>query len=99
MVMLDAIQEKVPKGDSKRELEKANRIRNIFMARSNSKSEVKGKICSVFDVKEFTMLGCIHAGSRLIVSSNQELNGLDAIQRRGCLYLSHVVKYCILNKV
>ena len=71
--MLDAIQEKVPKGDSKRDLEKANRIRNIYMARSNSKSEVEKKICSVFNVKDFTVL---------------ELNVLDAIQRRGCLYLA-----------
>ena len=63
--MLDAIQEKVPKGDSKRDLEKTNRIRNIYMARSNSKSEVKKKICSVFNVKDFTVLECIRAGSRI----------------------------------
>lgn len=88
--MLDVVQERVPKGNSKAELEQANKIRNIFITRSNSKSEVKQKICSMFDVRDYTVLECVHAGSRLIVSCNQELNGLDAIQRRGCLYLAKV---------
>ena len=37
-------------------LNKANRIRNIFMAICDSKCEVKKKICSVFDVKDSTVL-------------------------------------------
>jgi len=57
------------------------------VARCDSKSEVKRKICSLFNVEEYTVLKCICAGSRLIVSFNQELNGADAIERRGCLYL------------
>ena len=84
--MLDAVQEKVPKGDSKKELEWANKILSIFMARSDSKNDVEQKICSIFNVKDYTVLQCIGAGSRPIVSSNQELTGLDPIQRRGSLY-------------
>ena len=53
--MLDAVQEKVPKGDSKKELEWANKIFNIFMARSDSKNDVKQKICSIFNVKDYTV--------------------------------------------
>ena len=56
------------------------------MARSDSKNDVKQKICSIFNVKDYTILQCIGAGSRSIVSSTQELTGLDAIQRRGSLY-------------
>ena len=97
--MLDAVQEKVPKGDSKKELEQTNRKLNIFMARSDSKNDVKQKICSVFNVKDYIVLECIRAGSRLIVSSNQELNGLDAIQRRGSLYLAKVCMCIYLSLI
>ena len=95
LVLLDVLQDDIPKNSTRIELQQANRIRKIFVTRYDSRTEVKRKICSLFNVKEYTVLDCICAGSKLIVGSNQELNGADAIDRRGCLYLcKSIAKVC-----
>ena len=87
VVLLDKMQTDVPKNKERIELERAKKICKIFVARCDSQAEIRTKICSVFNISDYTVLECIRAGSKLITSSNQQLNGVDTIDRRGCLYL------------
>ena len=49
------------------------------------------KIRAAYGVEKYFFLECIKGGNKLVLSSNQKMNGSDIIVRRGCLYLSKVV--------
>jgi len=64
------------------------KIRRIIVKRSDTASTVKSKIVAAFGQKlEYLYCECVSCGSRLIESPNQAMNGHDAVERRGCLYM------------
>ena len=87
VVLLDKFQENVPKKSNRALLEQKNKIKKLFVSRSDTHDNLDERIRWVFGVNEYTFLECIKGGNKLIVSSNQHMDGLDAIQRRGSLYL------------
>jgi len=45
------------------------------------------KIQFAFGTNDYTYLECIKGGNKLMISSNQSIDGKDVIERRACLYL------------
>ena len=87
-VLLEKFQENVPKKNSGRLLlQQENKIKKLFVSRSDTHHDLDKKIRWVFGVDDYTFLEYIKGGNKLIVSSNQKMDGVDAIQRRGSLYL------------
>lgn len=86
--MLDKFQKDVPKRDKRKALEADKRkMRKIFVTRNDTPSELKMKISWVFGTNDYKYLECVSSGNKLILSSNQQMNGRDAIERRGAMYL------------
>ena len=57
------------------------------MSRSDTHKDLDERISWVFGIKKYKFLECVKGGNQLIISSNQHMDGIDAINRRGCLYL------------
>ena len=68
-------------------LQQQQKIKRLYVSRSDTYNDLHEKISWVFGVKKYTFLECVKGGNHLAISSNQHMNGLDAISRRGCLYL------------
>ena len=80
VVFLERYQENIPRGDCRKKLENERKIKKIFVTRSDSPKEVKAKISWAFRTTEiFTYLECVSSGTKLILSSNQQMNGKDAM--------------------
>lgn len=86
-ILLENFQEDVPKKSSRILLEQENKIKKLFVSRSDTHNDLDERIRWVFGVDDYTFLECIKGGNKLIISSNQHMDGLDAIHRRGALYL------------
>lgn len=87
VMLLERFQEDVPKGVTRRKLEEEKKQMKLFVSRSDSYEDLDKRICWVFGIHDYTFLECVNNGNKLIVSSNQQMDGQDAIQRRGCLYI------------
>ena len=86
-ILLEKFQKNVPKKCSREFLRQQQRVKRLFVFRSDTHKDLDEKISWVFGVKEYKFLECIKNGNQLVISSNQHMDGLDAINRRGCLYL------------
>jgi len=96
---LDGYQENVPKGPLREELELNGKLKRISVTKETSPPQVKEKICSAYKIEDYTYLECIRGGNKLIRSSNQLMNGKEAIVRRGCLYLCKEVSILHIHLV
>ena len=85
--MLDKYQYDVPKSDDRKRLEYEKKVKKTFVTRHDTPSELRTKISWIFGTTNFQYLECVCSGNKLILSSNQKMNGQDAIHRRGCLYM------------
>ena len=95
-VLLDIFQENVPRNSSRALLQQKNKIKKLFVSRSDTHNDLDKRIRWVFGIDDYTFLECIKGGNKLIISSNQCMDGLDAIHRRGSLYLcKRIDKVCI----
>jgi len=84
----DKFQEDVPKSKKRKALEAdKKKMRKIFVTRTDTPSALRMKISWVFGTNDYKYLECVSSGNKLILSSNQHMNGRDAIDRRGALYL------------
>jgi len=72
-------------------MEIAGKQKRIYVTKSTSHAEVDRKIQAAFGISQYKFLECTHGGNRLKYSSNQQMDGSDAIMRRGCLYLCNEV--------
>ena len=90
-VLLDKFQDNVPKGKTRKMLEVSGRFRRLFVSRCDDHGAVDTKIRNLFGVEQYLFLECVKGGNKLIVSSNQQMNGSEVIVRRGCLYLCKVI--------
>ena len=86
-MMLDKFQNDVPKGAARQKLEQEGKTKRMFASRTSSPQQVNEKIGVAFGTNDYTFLECIKGGNKLIISSNQAMDGRDVIERRGCLYL------------
>ena len=86
-ILLEKFQKNVPKKSSREFLQQQQRMKRLFVSRSDTHKHLDEKISWVFGVKEYKFLECIKNGNQLVISSNQHMDGVDAINRRGCLYL------------
>ena len=84
---MDKYQENVPRGTAREEIEYDGKFKRINATNETSPAQVRERICNSYKIDQFKYLECIRSGNKLIVSSNQKMNGKDAILRRGCLYL------------
>ena len=92
VVLLERYQKNVPRNADKKMLQDEGKYKKVFFTRADSPKEVKAKISWAFKTADlaadtFSYLECTSSGSKLILSSNQLMNGNDAIERRGCLYI------------
>ena len=87
VMLLERFQESVPKAAARRKLEEEKKVKKLFVSRTDSYEDLDKCICWVFGIHDYTFLECINNGHKLVVSSNQQMDGQDAIQRRGCLYI------------
>jgi len=88
----------VPKGRERISLEAGGKLKRLYVNKDASHNDVKEKICTAYNIRSFTYLECVKGGNKLIVSSNQLMDGNEAIVRRGCLYLCKEVSI-ILGRV
>jgi len=94
--MLDKFQPDTPRGDARAQMISSGKAKRIQASRTHTSSEISEKISVAFGTKDFTFLECVRGGNKLIISSNQAMDGRDAIERRGSLYLfrnTNKVKY------
>jgi len=95
-VLLEKFQENVPKKSGRAVLQWEKKIKKLFVSRTDTHNDLDERIRWVFGVNKYTFLECIKGGNKLIISSNQHMDGLDAIHRRGSLYLcKEIDKVCI----
>jgi len=88
VALLDKFQSYVPKGPSRKSMEENGKYKKIRVARSDTDKTIREKILAAFKMKiEYYYLECVSFGSKLFKSSNQAMNGQDATDRRGCLYI------------
>ena len=88
VALLDKFQSDIPKGPSRKKMEENGKLKKIRVARSDTDKTIREKILAAFKMKiEYHYLECVSFGSKLIQSSNQAMNGQDATDRRGCLYI------------
>ena len=68
---------------------KDGKLKRIKVRRNDTPATVRTKILGAYTVVKFDYhyLECFCYGSKLILSSNQVMNGKDAVDRRGCLYI------------
>ena len=84
----DKFQEGVPKKGKRKLLEAdGKKMRKMFVTQTDTPSKLRMKISWVFGTNDYKYLECVSSGNKLILSSNQHMNGRDAIERRGALYL------------
>ena len=95
-VLLDKFQENVPRKSS-RELQQKNKIKKLFVSMFDTYNDLDERIRWVFGIDDYTFLECIKGGNKLIISSNQCMDGLDAIHRRGSLYLCKGIDRVCIN--
>ena len=86
-MLLERFQEDVPKRAIRRKLEEEKKVKKLFVSRADTHEDLDKRICWIFGIRNYTFLECINGGNKLVVSSNQQMDGQDAIQRRGCLYI------------
>ena len=93
VIMLDKYQHDVPRSDDRKRLEYQKKVKKIFVTRNDTPSELRTKISWIFGTSSYQYLECVCSGNKLILSSNQNMNGQDAIHRRGYLYMCKKVLY------
>ena len=87
--MLDKQQNKVPKGEVRKRLEKKDQVQIVAIYREMDSDGVKEAILNTFKwVHSYSILSCESGGHSLIKSSDQSPSGEDIIKRRGPLYLA-----------
>ena len=52
-----------------------------------SSKDVREKIEHAFNTDTFVFLECDNTGHHLVRGADQDLNGEEAVERKGCLYL------------
>ena len=85
VVLLDKFQKNVPRECARTSLQQQQKIKKLFVSRSDTHADLDENW--IFGIKDYTFLECIKGGNQLAISSNQHMDGKDAINRRGCLYL------------
>ena len=86
VVMLKQYLPFIPKGQARKKLSSAGRIRNISVSRDMTSLEIRNKIVRVFEVASFSCLE-VDGSGRLVKVSSESLNGESAVSRRGSLYV------------
>jgi len=76
-----------------KKLEKDGNTKKIYASRIDSSQQINKKIQFAFGTNDYTYLECINGGHKLLISSNQSMDGRDVIERCGCLYLFKVKQY------
>ena len=94
--MLKKFSSCVPKGKLRQQLAAEERILNMKFHREMTADEVKSKILGSFQVSKYTLLECDNTGHNLVLCSDQDIDGVSVVQRRGCLYLCEVFQVGIL---
>ena len=87
VVMMEKYSHAIPKGQVRRTLASKGRILSLKFTRSMRSEEIKQHIMRAFKVQSFVVLECDTAGHHLIKAGNQSLDGEEAIERKGGLYL------------
>ena len=77
----------IPKGKVRKRLASQGRMLSLKIKRSMSSQEIRNKILKTFNISTYTVLACDRTGHVLLKSGDQDLDGVAAIDRRGCLYL------------
>ena len=90
VILLKKFQPILPKGKERRELSAEGRIQTISVHRKMTAQEVgsivQGAFKSMLKLKPFTVLET-KGGSKLVRASYQRISGVEAVDRRGALYL------------
>jgi len=70
-------------------MQNEGRFKQLSVLKSDSYAQVNMKICGTYKISnlKYKFLECIKGGNKLVISSNQALNGSEVILRRRCLYL------------
>jgi len=71
-------------------MKQIGKIKRIRVYRSETSAAVKEKILEAFKKEkafDYYYLECVSFGSKLIRSAKESMNGQDAVDRRGCLYI------------
>jgi len=82
-------------------MEREGRFRRLSILKSDSYAQVNMKIYEAYRISnlKYKFLECIKGGNKLVISSNQAMNGSEAILRRRCLYLCKEVCLYICTSV
>jgi len=86
-MMLEKFQGDVPKGEPRKKLTDTGKEKRIYVSRGDDHQSVKEKITGAFHTENYLYLECIKGGNKLIINTNQQMDGREVIERRGCLYL------------
>ena len=86
----------MPKGKLRQQLAAQGRILNIKFFRDMTADEIKSKITGAFQVSKYTVLESDSSGHNLVRCSDQRIDGVAVVQRRGCLYLCEAFQVGIL---
>ena len=92
VMMLKQFSSKIPKGEARERLLAEGRLQSVKISRQMTAEEVKAQLCEAFGVTEYTLLHCDTVSKYLMKCSEQSLDGNDAVERRGCLYLCESMK-------
>ena len=87
VVLMDEYSASVPKGKVRQKLAMNGRIMSLKLHRGMTPADVHKKIEQAFNVHNFVYLECDNTGHGLVRGAEQDINGEDAVDRKGCLYL------------
>lgn len=87
VVMLKKFTSVLPKGRIRKQLASSGQIQTMRVYREMSSVEIRTKILKAFEVSQYTVLESDGTGNGLLKASEQDIDGMYAAERRGCLYL------------
>ena len=97
VMMMKDYSSRVPKGKAREKLLAEGRIQSIKINRQMKPEEVKKLILEVFGIAHYTVLHCDGVSKYLMKCSEQNIDGNDAVDWRGCLYLCENMEVNIVN--
>ena len=95
VMMMKEFSPKLPKGAARLEMIAEGRLQSVRIGRLMTPEEVKAKLCEAFSVTDYTVLHCDGVSKYLMKCNDQNIDGIAAIERRGCLYLCESMQVCL----
>lgn len=86
----------IPKGRIRQQLASTGRILSLKLHHGRSSKEVGEKLEHAFNTSRFVFLECDNTGHHLVKGANQDINGDDAVEWKGCLYLCESFKRYVI---